>query len=356
MRIGTSARTASVCGVVAVVVAAVAMVPMLRSHAWNPSSLAHVASGSALGKEAKALDPGFRTVPHGGYDGQFYWGIAVDPLASGVLPHAFDKASYRYGHPLYGWLAWLASAGQAVAVPAALVLLGLAAVFTAAFFAARIGGFRRGVLVALSPGLAIAAAHDLGEPIAAAALFAALAAWASGRRALAWVCLAALPLAKEELVLVIAAVAAWELVCRRRRHAAVVAAAAVPALLWWVYARVQLGAWFTSGTSALGDPLAGWRRALDVPRGSAAREAVLALLLAVLCAAFLRALRIRGPIDLAYLALGIVAVCLAANATVALTTALRNTAFLLALVPFVGLRVHDSKSYSTSANESVAKT
>jgi hypothetical protein len=311
MRIEATSKCAVVCGLVACVVATVVMVPMPRSHAWNLSVLPRVASGSALGDRAKALDPDFRTVARGGYDGQFYWGVAVDPLASGRLPHAFDKASYRYGHPLYGWLAWLVSAGQAVAVPAALVVLGLVSVFAAAFFAVRLGGFRRGMLVALSPGFAIAAARDLGEPVAAAVLFAALAAWASGRRTVAWSCLAILPLAKEELVLVIAAVAAWELWCRRWRAACVAAAATLPALLWWVYARVRLGAWFTSGTSALGDPFAGWLRAFAVPRGSAARDAALAVLLVVLCAAFVRALRLRGPVDLAYVALALVGVCLA---------------------------------------------
>jgi hypothetical protein len=179
------------CGLLAGLLAALAMVPTLRSHAWNLSALARVAAGSPLAARAEALAPDFRTVRHG-YNGQFYWGIAVDPLAGGDLPSAFDKPPYRYGHPLYGWLAWAVSAGQAVAVPAALALLGLASVFPAAFFAVRLGGLRRGLVVALSPGLLIAAAHDLGETVATAALFAGLAAWASRRRTLPWVCLAAL--------------------------------------------------------------------------------------------------------------------------------------------------------------------
>ena len=62
---------------------------------------------------------------------------------------------------------------------------------------------------------------------------------------------------------------------------------------------------------------------------------VLVALIVVLTLVALRALRLRGPVDLTYLALAAIAICLAPNATVAFSTALRNTAFLLALVPFV---------------------
>ena len=58
-------------------------------------------------------------------------------------------------------------------------------------------------------------------------------------------------------------------------------------------------------------------------------------LLALLAAAAVGAVRAFGPVELAYLALAVLAVCLAPNATASVATALRNTAFLLALAPFV---------------------
>ena len=51
--------------------------------------------------------------------------------------------------------------------------------------------------------------------------------------------------------------------------------------------------------------------------------------------ATLRALKFRSRIDGVFLALILVALCLAPNATVILRDALRNTALLVALVPFV---------------------
>jgi hypothetical protein len=331
-------------GLLAATLAGVGMIPTLRAADWSLTALPRVGADTGMGTAARAVDPGFHTVHHAGYDGQFYWGIGVDPLASGHVHHFFDKASYRYGHPLYGWLGWLLSAGQARAVPVALAAIGLGSLFAAATAAAALGFGRgrfgwEGLFVALNPGLISSAAHDLAEPLATALLLGAFAAYARNRRALVWTCLALLPLSKEPLLVVLLAVVAWELLERRRQRAAMFATAAIPALLWWTYARIQLGAWFTSGDTALGEPLAGWRRTLFHGRLAGAAGAIavtiMIALIILLALAALRALRLRSPVDLTYLALAAIAVCLAPNATVAFTTALRNTAFLLVLVPFV---------------------
>ena len=139
------------------------------------------------------------------------------------------------------------------------------------------------------------------------------------------------------------AVVAWELVLRHLRRAAIFVTAAIPALLWWTYSRIHLGAWFTSGDTALGRPLAGWRAAFNSSGfgsdKSAAAHAgavvILVALVAVIVVGAIRALRLQSPLDYTYLGLAAVAVCLAPNATVALSTAFRNTAFLITLVPFV---------------------
>jgi hypothetical protein len=293
-----------------------------------------------MGAAAQALDPGFRTVHPGAYDGQFYWGVAVDPLANGSVHALFDKASYRYGHPLFGWLGWLFSAGVARAAPAALAAVGLASLVAAAAAAALLGLVRggsgwEGLFVALNVGLVGAAVHDLGEPLAAALLLGGTLAYVHGRLGPALICFALLPLAKEPLVLVPLVVAGWELVHHRRRDAALLALTPVPALLWWTYARIQLGAWFTTGDTALGSPLAGWSQAVFRSGANGWAAAILTGLLVLLALAALRALRVRGPVELAFLGLAAIAVCLAPNATVAFTTALRNTAFLVVLLPFV---------------------
>lgn len=60
-----------------------------------------------------------------GYDGQFYYQIARNPL--GAAPY-MDNAPYRYQHLLYGLLAWLLSFGQVKLVPYALLFINFVAI------------------------------------------------------------------------------------------------------------------------------------------------------------------------------------------------------------------------------------
>jgi hypothetical protein len=341
-------------GALALVAAMLVVVPSLRPVGWDVTALPRVASNTPLGAAAGRIDPGFHTVEAGGYDGQFYWAIALDPLAAGDIHRDVDKPSYRYGHPLYGWLGWLFSAGQGTAAAAALLAVGLAS-FVAAAAAAAWLGVRRGrsgwesLFVAANAGLLYSAAHDLAEPLCAALLLGGLATYIAGRRAAALACFALLPLAKEPLALLAVAIAVWEV---WRNHARVrsvlpLVCTLLPAVAWWIYARIRLGAWFTSGDTALGAPFSGWKRALlDAGVNSNSADplknqigegtlVVLVALLALLVVAGIAALRLRGPVELFFIPIGVIILCLAPNATVLLRDALRNTSLLVVLIPFV---------------------
>lgn len=353
--VGRSRRLApAACGGLALAAAILALIAALRPVGWDLTALPRVADNTEMGAAARAHDPGFHTVHLGAYDGQFYWGVAVDPIATGNVHQAFDKASYRYGHPLLGWLGWLLSAGRARAAPAALLAVGLATLAAAAVTASLLGralGGRgwEGLFVAANPGLLYAAVHDLAEPLSAALLLAGLLAHARGRRLAAAACFGLLVLSKEEFLLVPLAVATWELLRRRARvrEALVLAACLLPAAGWWIYARMQLGAWFTTGQTALALPLSGWRRSLlDAgvgiysPNGAlnVAEESTVVVvggLLVLLAAAGVLALRLRAPTDAVYLVLAAVTACLAPNATTLLRDVLRNVSVPLTLVPFV---------------------
>ena len=159
-----------------------------------------------------------------------------------------------------------------------------------------------------------------------------------------------LPLSKEPLVLVPLAVAAWGLLRRRTRlaDAALTASTIVPALLWWAWARVHFGAWFFSvGDTVIQSPLAGWRRALlDAgvnsysPNGSANQlgETTVVLVVALgglLLVGGLLALRLRNPVQAAFVPLVLLLACLSPAATVNPRDLLRVTSVVVALVPFV---------------------
>ncbi len=204
----------------------------------------------------------------GYYDGAFFYAIARDPLATAQAHTLLAQAPYYWGHPLYGWLAWLASAGgRADAVPDALLAVGLLAIMARWRRAerARPGdpGWSAwgGLGVALNPGLVFSVNHDTSEPVGTAFLLLALGAYVRGRRGWATVLLAVLCFAKEPLVLVPLTIAVWEL--WRTRRAPLVAAAVVPAGLWWIYLRIHLGAFpFGQGSERLTAPFLGWERGL----------------------------------------------------------------------------------------------
>ena len=245
----------AVAAALALALAGVVAAATLRPDGWNVTSLPRVAAGTPLAAVAHRVDPGFATVPSAGYDGQFYWAIAVDPLARGRAHAAVDKPTYRYGHPLFGWLGWLFSAGRASAAAGALFAVGLLAFAAAAALAAALGGIRAALFTILSPGLVYAAAHDLAEPLSVALVLGALLALRRSRPGVALACCALLPLTKEQLVVVPLVLALWT---RRPWFLATI----LPSVLWWIYARIHLGAWFTTGDTALGAPFAGWRRAV----------------------------------------------------------------------------------------------
>ena len=338
-------RAPLVCGALGVATAAAAVLRPLAAAGWAPSILARIGAATPFGAAARAAVAGLHLVSRG-YDGQFYWGIAVDPLARGGLPRVFDKASYRYGHPLYGWAAWAVSGDDPHRAAAALLAVGVASLGVAAYATARLAQTTGhspwfGLAVAFNPGLLASVRLDLAEPFAAALLACALLAHARRQRRLLWVLLALLPLAKEPLALVVVAVAGWELLQRRPRGAALAAAALLPAAAWWAYLRLHLGAFFTSGATALAPPLVGWGRTFaDGHRLDPLELALLTGVLVLLAVAVVGAVRRRDPVAFAYLALGVFVVLLADNATAAFTTALRNVALALMLAPFAlaGLR------------------
>jgi hypothetical protein len=354
LRIDQPKAVPLLCGALALGLTVITLIPILRPVGWSLTALPRVSTpDTPMGERAHAIDPNFHTVERA-YDGQFNWGIAIDPLARGYIHQRFDNAPYRYGHPLYGWLGWLLSGDMSRAVPAALLAVSLISMFAAGALAARLGQLLggsgwEGLFVALNPGLIYSATHDLTEPLSAALMFAGLLAYFRDRRWVAAVWFALLILSKEQFAFVPAGLALWDLLRSSRRiaNAAVLASSILPACVWWIYVHHQLGNSFLSDKGVFGFPLAGWRRTL-VDSGvwsyatgyyqfllGESTLAVVVPMLALLTIAGVRALRFRTPIDAVYLLLGVLVACLGFNSTFILRDSFRIVAVLLTLVPFV---------------------
>ena len=170
------------------------------------------------------LPRGLLLVPSAGYDGQFYYRLALDPLnwnktAFGIT---MDQ-SYRYTRIGYPILAWLVSLGQHQLVPLALVainLLGVAAMaFLGGMFARESGRHALwGLAFAAYFGLVISVGRDTAEPLAEACMLGGLLAYRRSKPILCTVLFMVGAITRETILLAPAAIAITRLVAMARRQ------------------------------------------------------------------------------------------------------------------------------------------
>ena len=339
------------CALAALAAAGATVIESLRTQRWDTTALVRIHATLPLASLATHDDHAFSLrADTGFYDGAYFYAIARDPLATGKAHRLLDEAPYDWGHPAYGWTAWLASAGgRPGAVPDALLFVGLAAIFVAggaaSLLASEVGWSPWGGLaVALNPGLLFAVDADTSESLGAALLLLGLVAYVRGRRGWAIGLFAALCLVKEPLVLVPLAIAAWEL---WRRRPPLAATAVVPAAIWWLYLRIHLGAFpFGQGSERLSAPLTGWTAAFsaaasqswgateDVTQlGQAAVPLIVVVGLAIVVGVVF-ALRIRSVVQPAFLALAALYACLTQSGILYPKDLIRELALVLTLLPF----------------------
>lgn len=179
-----------------------------------------------------------------GYDGQFYYRLALAPLSAQAQAFGItlDHPAWRAQRIFYPVLAHVLALGQARAIPAALLGINIAGIFAIAALAWRLAvtsGAPRLLAwaVALWPGWLVALTHDTTEILAGALLLAALSAAQARRMALYAGLMALATLTRETAILIAAGIAlgeAWAAL-RRRRDAAPAAwavAALLPFLAW----------------------------------------------------------------------------------------------------------------------------
>jgi hypothetical protein len=199
-------------------------------------------------------------------DGQLFAALATDPavLRPSQVRGPEAEQAYRYQRMGYGWLGWLASGGQAAAVPWALIAVTVASIG----LLVGAGGLllldrgidpRFALLLALQPAVFIDLTWIGPEVLGTALALIGLVSWtrrsapvaAAGTAAaatpqaitVAVACFAAAGLCRETLLLVPAVLAVRELVAKRWAAAWMASAAATPYVAWVLLLRVRIGAW-----------------------------------------------------------------------------------------------------------------
>lgn len=169
-----------------------------------------------------------------GYDGQFYFFIAADPVHAKDYT---DQVGVRYARIVYPGLSWLLSGGgRLAALPWVMLALNLIAVgggtwAVALWLRRRARSPWFALLYGLWPGLIFCVFRDLSEPIAYCLL--ALAMLAFDRWILASAGLLGLSLLTRETTIAFAVAIALALALRdRRRAAGFLAVALLPMIVW----------------------------------------------------------------------------------------------------------------------------
>jgi hypothetical protein len=182
---------------IVVAICSLYVVVALRAEGWDPMRFvllgAHYAEGDAKGEW--------------GYDGQFSYQIALNPLAGWRYT---DNPAYRYQRILYPLLARWVALGQPDWIPYTLILVNVAAVALCAYVAGRVlASYGVSAWYALPcglfAGLLIALRLDTNEPLSYALILLGLWFYVRGRSWLSAGVLALAVFAKETAVLAIGA-------------------------------------------------------------------------------------------------------------------------------------------------------
>jgi hypothetical protein len=198
---------------------------LARWQNWANGSIARFILVGRHFSTPSQLPHGIPVAPSYGYDGQFFYRMALGPLNFGQTAYGITMdRPYRYMRVGYPALTWLVALGQHFLVPVMLVAVNVAAIAAIGYLGgifAQQGGRHAawGLLLPAYGGLITSLARDTAEPLAAACLLAGLLAIRARRSVLAAVFLAYGALTRETVMVAVAAIAAVRVVgILRRRH------------------------------------------------------------------------------------------------------------------------------------------
>jgi hypothetical protein len=180
-----------------------------------------------------------------GYDGQFAYYIASDPVEA---PSQIDEPAYRYQRILYPFLAWLLSfGGQETLLPWVMLLINILAIgISIGLLASSLANTGvapwHALVVLFSAGLLISLRADLNEPLAILGALAGMLLCYKKKWFWAGVSFALGILAKEIAITFALGAAVWLFSQRRFRLGAVLLVTSLlPAILWGMFLTAWLG-------------------------------------------------------------------------------------------------------------------
>jgi hypothetical protein len=211
----------------------------LARHDGDPLAFALI--GTRYSRDG-VIGPDSQGTP--GYDGQFAYFIARDPLGGWRY---CDVPAYRYQRILYPLLAWALALGHPLVVPWTLVLINVAAVAVGTYFTERLLASHSAsrwyaLTYGLYGGIVAGLRLDLAGPLAYALVQAAVWAWTRQREGLAGLLFTLSALAKETAVIAVVGLLLHLVLEHRWRDTVTLAlTVAVPFAAWQAALWIGLG-------------------------------------------------------------------------------------------------------------------
>ncbi len=221
----TTARNLDTPWFAALLIAAVYLLVLLLQlsvHGQDPSYFIDI--GDWYTSQPESIPPNLHISQNStGYDGQFYYQIALSPFSPQEINAGLriDNGAYRHQRILYPLLAWLFSFGNRDFIPAILLLLNYFGLCAIAWLGGRYAQMHDshalwGCLFGLYPGFLFTLTHDLTEIFGVLFLLAGIISLErSPRNGYTWLILTIAMLAKETTLL---AVIALGIVLTRKRE------------------------------------------------------------------------------------------------------------------------------------------
>jgi hypothetical protein len=200
-------RVADRTSVVAItaVLYGIVIVGRLASSHWDPTSF--IVAGTEL-FDQKRSPLHLLTRNRDGYDGQYYYRLALDPLTDEKVAYGLtlDSPAYRAQRILYPVLAHVVALGRITWVPWSMIIVNYLAVCGLAISAARLTELFElpplyGLVIPFLPPVILGLARDLAEPLAISLMVLTLLLLHSRRTTLAAFVLALAVLARETTLL-----------------------------------------------------------------------------------------------------------------------------------------------------------
>src|SRR3989339_1033763 len=154
----------------------------IKPYKYNMSSMIHISQNEKEGVAKEYFQKGMVIFDGGGYDGQFYYYVAMDPF----LEKGYFKNAYRQQRILYPLLARCLAFGNEGLIPYTLYIINLLSVAVGMFFLILI--LRQyslhpmwSLFYGLSPSSIMTIQYDLPSPLSIALIIAAVYFYANKR-------------------------------------------------------------------------------------------------------------------------------------------------------------------------------